>query len=111
MLGIFRKDNDQDVVFTPNADVPAGGIVQAPDGRACINNAMGPALAGVPSRFATVGIVEVEAPSALVLAEGADVRVAADAIAATGGYKLGKLRGGAKVSGQTTIRVALNAVV
>ena len=107
MIGIFRQNHDDEAHYTPSADVAPGEIIQI-DGRAAINNSLNTIAAGTTGVFRTAGIIQVEAPSALTLAAGAAVHVASDAIAASGGFKLGSLRRGAKIEGQTTIFVALN---
>ena len=111
VTAIFRFNHDNEAHYTPGTDMLPGEIRQLPDGRACINNGMQTLKAGILARVQTCGIVEVEAPSALTLSDGDDVHIASDAIAASGGYKIGKLRRGDKISGQTTIYVALNATV
>lgn len=108
MIGTFRFPHDDEAHYTPTADVLPGEIVQLPDGRAAINNSFDTIVANSTGVVRTDGLVELVAPSALVLAAGAAVFNNADAIAAAGGYKIGALRRGAKINGQTVIYVALN---
>lgn len=108
MIGIFRQNHDDEAHFTPSVEVAAGKVIQLDDGRAAVNNSLNAIAANTPGIFRTDGVVELEAPSALVLAAGAAVHNDGGVVAAMGGFKVGSLRRGAKVAGQTTIYVALN---
>ncbi|MEN0109102.1 MAG: DUF2190 family protein [Planctomycetota bacterium] len=94
--------------------VVQGGTLKSLLGGALIGVAQGlsPIQIGEDIEWATEGQYELDAPEALVLADGADVEVnlagTGQPVVASGGTVVGKAVGG-KLSGAKTVLVRLNA--
>lgn len=107
-----RRYHSSEAHFIAAAARESGELVQLPDGRIGSVSSLNGAAIGDRVSCETELVVEVDAASALVIADGAVVGYDATnkvaVAAATGDFDIGKAQEGGKANGETSVRVALN---